>query len=160
MLEIIPTGLFSTDYGIFENGNILGVIYKKILSLKDKATFLLKEQKYSVSREGELSGHFLMLLHDTVIARAEKSGFLRDVFIIKYAEREFRLEGKFLSLRDKFFLFEGKKQIGSILQKSFFSRKMAFDIHADIPLEIKFFIIYLALVIKSRNSESAPAGGV
>lgn len=39
------------------------------------------------------------------------------------------------------------------------SRKMAFDVHIEIPLEIKFFIIYLALVTKSRNEESTLSGG-
>lgn len=160
MLEIKPAGLFSSDYGIFEDGNILGVIDKKILSLKEKATLLIKNQKYSVSREGILSGHFLMTSQGTVIARAEKAGFIRDVFVIKYDGRELRLEGKSLSLRDKFFLFEGTGQIGSLFQKSLFSRKMVFDVQVEIPLEIKLFIIYLALVIKSRNSESAPGGGV
>lgn len=120
MLEIVPEGIFSPDYGVFENKNVVAVVQNKAFSLHNKGTLLLNDKKFFVYREGIISGAFLMETEDNrTIARAEKPGFARDMFIIKFDNRELTLKSKIFSLSGKYYIYESEVQTGEISQLVF-----------------------------------------
>jgi hypothetical protein len=63
------------------------------------------------------------------------------------------------ALRRAFILLEGSREIGAISPEGIFSRRAAVDLPEEMPLPVKIFITWLAVILWKRASGGAGAVG-
>lgn len=155
MYAIVPKNLLATEYDIFYGANLVAHIKKPAVSVKDKCSIIIGDNQFYFTRQGVVSGDWILETHHITVASAVKPSAFNDTFLIHFDNGELTLKAKLLSLKNECILFEKDQQIGNILQANFFSRKLHFTVNKDIPLEVIVFIVCIVLVIIDRKSASA-----
>jgi hypothetical protein len=109
--------------------------------------------KYKVYREGLLSGAFILESAGSVVARAEKPSAFRRLFTIDHAGRQYTLRAAGIFGRVFAFL-EGPREIGAIFPEGIFTRRVKVDLPERLPLPVRVFIIWLAIILWRRQADS------
>jgi hypothetical protein len=148
MLQVAPTHWFSSDFTVRQASR--RVVDADVSCWCEKAVLTIEGVRYEVYREGWMSRAFVLEQNAAIIARAEKpSAFFRR-YLLRYADRTYTLEAA-SSFRRKFILLDGSQQIGSIAPISAFTREAAADLPDTLPLHLRAFIIWLAMMQWRRD---------
>jgi hypothetical protein len=148
MLELIPKSIFSNSFDFHAaDGSIIEI---GVSQWRDRAHFTLDGIKYSLYREGEWRGDFVLEREGAVFARAKKRGLLRDTFEIDLAGKPFTLKKKSIIGR-RFLVISGEKQVGEVFRKGLWSRRTYLDLPKDWPVALQLFVFWLALIIWIRE---------
>jgi hypothetical protein len=107
---------------------------------------------YDVYREGLMRGAFILELNGTKLATAEKPSALARLFKVEHASRTYTWEGKVF--RRSFLLRENERTVGSITPAAMFTRKATAELPDDLPLPVKIFLVWLALIMWKRQADS------
>lgn len=150
MLKLIPKNWFSWNFTAFDESHAIADI--DISSWREKATLTIQDNEYSVYREGLMSGDFILESAGAELARAEKPSAFRRCFVMKHAGRSYTLRATSAFTR-QFKLFDDVREIGSISRERIFSRRATIDLPNDIPLPVKIFITWLAVILWKRESD-------
>ncbi len=158
-LEAIPTGLFSTEYDVRENGASIGRVGYRPLTLREHGTVTTAGRELSVSREGVLRANYLLCAAGgSVRARAEKQGFAREAYRVTFDGLELFLRKKVFALRAGFVLSDASGEIGLISRESLLSRRMTVELAAPaagMARELILFLIWVALMIHRRDAAAS-----
>jgi hypothetical protein len=138
MLEAIPTNIFSSNFRLQQNDNLLGEVEASIW--RDRAVLEIGEGTYQLYREGQFSGDFVLEHNGNVVARARKPSLFRN---------------QFAPLSRRFGLFDGERQLGSVYPLGIFTRRSNIDLPSDWPLPIRAFVFWLAFIIWKRQNAAA-----
>ena len=103
-----------------------------------------------------MSGHFILESLGSVMARAEKLSAFRRSFTIHHEDRRYTLRAKAI-FRRTFLLLEGDREVGSLSPEGLFTRRATVDLPQALPLPVKVFIIWLAVILWKRESDSSAA---
>lgn len=152
MLEAIPKGIFSYDFDLQQQNQLVGEVDTSLW--REKARLELEDGPYLLYREGHFSGDFVLEHNGTVVARATKPSALFNTFEVDLSDRRLVLR-KLSAWNRRFGLFEGDKQIGSIYPLGLFTRRTNIDLPGDWPLPIRGFLFWLALIIWKRQNQAA-----
>lgn len=152
MYTIVPVNLMATRYDVFFKEEHIATIVQPAVSIKDRASVIMKGHEYSLSRQGVVSGDWKFELDNTVIATASKPNFMKDEFIISFDSHTMMIKSKFMSLKNQFLIYEGALVIGRIAQAGFFSRKIECTVPDDVPSVVVMFLICLVLIAIDRRS--------
>lgn len=148
MLELKPKSIFSNSFQFpARNGSTIEIA---VSQWRDRANFKLDGVNYSLYREGEFRGDFILRRGTVEYARAKKRGLLRDTFDMDLAGKPFTLKKKSIVGRH-FFILDGERQVGAIFRKGMWSRRTYVDLPRDWPLAIQLYVFWLALVIWIRE---------
>jgi hypothetical protein len=152
MLEAIPTNIFSSNFRLQQNDNLLGEVEASIW--RDRAVLEIGEGTYQFYREGQFSGDFVLEHNGNVVARARKPSLFRNQFEVELPNQLLLLR-KLAPLSRRFGLFDGERQLGSVYPLGIFTRRSNIDLPSDWPLPIRAFVFWLAFIIWKRQNAAA-----
>lgn len=156
MLTVIPKSWFSWDFTLMEGSRAVADI--DVSRWREKGMLTVDGIDYMVYRKGFMSGTFILELDGTELARAEKPNAFHRAFRIEYADKQYTVRAKSV-FRRGFLLLDGDREIGTLLPKGVFSRQATAEFPEEIPLRVKVFIIWLAVILWRRESNSGAATG-
>lgn len=156
MLTAVPQHWFSWDFTVMEGS--LAVAEIDVSWWREKGILTVQGVDYRVYREGLMSGAFILESSGSVLARAEKPSAFRRSFIIDHGDRQYMLRATSAFGRT-FLLLYGNREIGSLSPEGVFTRRTSVDLPAELLLPVRVFIIWLAVILWKRDSDSAAAAG-
>ena len=152
MLKAIPKRWFSWDFTVMEGSQPVADI--DVSWWREKGLLTVHGTDYTVYREGLMSGAFILELDGTVLARAEKPSTFHRAFLIEHAGKQYTLRAK-SAFRRAFLLLDGSREIGALSPEGIFTRRATVEFPEELPLPAKVFIIWLAVILWKRDSDSA-----
>jgi len=152
MLEAIPKSIFSYNFDLQQQNQLLGEVDTSLW--REKGRLELEDGTYHLYREGHFSGDFVLEHNGSVIARAAKPSALYNTFKVDLPDRQVVLR-KLSAWNRRFGVFDGEKQVGSIYPLGLFTRRTNIDLPSDLPLPIRGFLFWLALIIWKRQNQAA-----
>jgi hypothetical protein len=152
VLEVKPRSwLSSRDYGIVQNGASLGEIHCAWAREQGKIT--IGDRSYTASREGLTSGAFFLEANGTRLVSADKPSALHRSFTLQVGGKAYMLKAASAFGRT-FVLTDGDRDVGSIAPRGLFGRKARADLPDDLALEVKAFLIWLAILMWKRQAKA------
>lgn len=155
ILYAVPKSWFSRNYDIMEKPRQVAEL--DMSWWREQGWLAIEGVSYKICRERLMSGAFILETAGTSVARAEKPNPLFRQFLIESEGRRLWLKAKSVFSRE-FALFEGSNQIGRVVPSGFLTRRAEAYLPDEFPLPVKIFILWLALILWNRESESASAG--
>jgi hypothetical protein len=152
MLEAIPANLFSTNFRLQQQNELLGEVDTS--AWREKGRLELEEGTYELYREGKFSGDFLLERNGNVVARATKPSAFQCRFDVLLPNRTLTLRKLSIWSR-RFGVFEGEKQIGSVYPVGIFSRRSNIDLPSDWPVAARAFVFWLVFLMWRRQQQAA-----
>lgn len=157
MLTAIPKSWFSKNYRVMDGA--LQVAEIDMSWWREEGRLVVEGAFYKACREKLMSGAFILETDNGLaLARAEKPGALRRRFHIEYGDRKYVFQAKSVWGRE-FILFDGQNEIGSVAPEGLLTRRAAVKLPDELPLPVKIFILWLAIILWERESDSGPAAG-
>jgi len=156
MLTVIPKSWFSWNFTVMDGSRAIADI--DVSWWREKGLLTVDGIDYNIYREGLMNGTFILELSGAVLARAEKLNVFHRTFLIEYAGKQYTLRAKSALLRE-FSLSDGDREIGTLSTKGVFTRRATVEFPEEIPLQAKVFIIWLAVILWKRESDSSAASG-
>jgi hypothetical protein len=156
MLTAIPKGWFSKNYRVMDGA--LQVADLNVSRWREQGELTVEGFSYQVYREKLMSGAFVLEAAGTALARAEKPSAFHRRFLIEYGDRKYVFQAKSVWGR-KFTLFDGQNEIGSVAPEGLLTRRAAVTLPDELALPVQVFILWLAIILWERESDSGPAAG-
>jgi hypothetical protein len=156
MLTAIPKGWFSKNYRVMDGALQLADL--NISRWREQGELTVEGFSYQVYREKLMSGAFILEVAGTALARAEKPSAFHRRFHIEYGDRKYVFQAKSVWGRE-FTLFDGHNEIGSVAPEGLLTRRAAVNLPDELALPVKVFILWLAIILWKRESDSGPAAG-
>jgi hypothetical protein len=154
MLQIVPTRWFSWDFTVSRGSQPVAAI--DMSCWRERGELTVEGRRFRVSREGLLSGAFRLESGDEVVARATKPSILRRSFVVRHGSKTYTLRPR-SAWRRSFVLLDGDREVGTIAPTSAWTRRASADLPADVPAPVQMFLIWLAVLLWKRESESVAA---
>lgn len=156
MMEAIPENWFSWNFAVMEGTKRIADL--DISSWREKGQLEVSGISFEIYREGLARGAFLLETNGSELAIAEKPGAFHRMFQIHHEDKQYTLRAKSAFSR-KMLLFMGSREIGSMSPQGLFTRKMVVDLPEKLPLPVRVFIIWLAMLLWKRDFEAGGTGG-
>ena len=145
-----PAGWLSWDFSVVaEGGGSLADV--TVDWLADAGRFTLAGVPYTMSREGILSGDFLLRREAAVLAAATKESAFRRQFRIRGEGRELTLAAAG-PLTNRFVLIEADAEVGSIAPDRWLSWHSAADLPDSLSPPFRVFLLWLAYLMWRREA--------
>lgn len=154
MLKAKPQGWNSYDYEITADGEWLADL--ETSSWRDKGDILIEGQNYQLSREGMMTGSYMMEAGADLFAQATKISVFKSAFDIQFSDANYVLK-KRSSIRSEMNLYHNNVRVGCIRREGLMTRTALIDLPDDLPLAAKIFIFWLTLI--TWRKEGAAVGG-
>ncbi len=125
--------------------------------MRDEAIISTPDRAFTARRERVFrAGAVLESSEGVLRASAEREGFWREDYRIRFEGTTFSLRQKRMSWRGLFLISNESGEIGSIRLERLFSRRMVVEFTADAPppLEISEFLVWLVLMAYRRQASS------
>ena len=151
-LNIAPTNWYSEVFKVSDESRPVADV--ALSWWRDKGELAIGGATYRARREAPLSRAFVLEGPDGVLMRAEGRGFFRPAFAIRHAGRDYTLRPKSI-FRRAFVLSDGAREVGALAPRNPFTRKAAVDLPPELPLPLRMFVVWLAVMSWRR----AAAGG-
>ena len=120
---------------------------------REKGALTIQGVDHSVYRERPMSGDFILESAGSILARARKPSAFRRFFNVEHAGRQYTLRAP-SAFRRAFIVLDGDLGIGSISPDGLFTRRASVDLPENIPLAVRIFIVWLAVILWKRESDS------
>ena len=151
MLTAVPTRWFSWEFTVNDGPRTVATI--DVSWWLEQGTLTVAGIEHRVYREGLLSGSFILEAAGSVVARATKPSAFRRAFAIDHGGRRYALQATAM-LRRRMELLDGNRAIGSLSPQGVFTRRADVDLPTDLPLAVRVFVIWLAVILWKRESDS------
>ena len=157
MLRAMPDGWFSYDFTVFDRSET-PVARADLANWRETAKLEVGGTRYEARRKGWASKEFVLETEDgRVVAVAEKPSAWKDRFVFEHGGNRYEMK-KESAWRSAFVLSrDGVGLVGSIRRKGFFKREWMVDVPEELPLEVRVFIVWLAVILWKREASSAAA---
>ena len=154
MLQLEPTRWFSWAFTVADDGRPLGTLE---VSWRERGQVHVAGQTFAVVRKGFASSEFRLESGGTVVATATKPSVFRREFAITFSGRTLRLRprsawGRALALH------EGEREVGDVRRRAW-SRRATATVPETLPLPVRFFVLWLAVLIWKRDDDASAATG-
>ena len=151
MLTATPKRWFSWDFTIEEGDRPVASI--DVSNWRERGTLTVDGVDHRVYREGMLTGDFILEAAGTVVARAQKPSAFRRAFLIEHHGRRYSLQTT-STLTGRMALREGDRTLGSLSRRSLFTRRADIDLPPGLPLAVRVFVVWLAVILWRRDSDA------
>ena len=156
MLELEPTRLFSWAFTVADDGKPLGTL--DISAWRERGDVTAAGQTFTVVRKGFVSSDFRLESRGTILATATKPSVFGREFAVTFSGRTLRLQprspwGRALAL------LEGEREVGDVRPRRIWSRRATATLPDTLPLSVRFFVLWLAVLIWKRDDDAAAATG-
>jgi hypothetical protein len=151
MLRAIPGGWLSHDFTVLENDQPVASVRFAWFSGTGELT--IENTTFTVRQSHPEYGFFVLEGHGGVIARARG---VRTLFnhacTIEYGGRRYQIEDRSV-LRRRLVVREGVQSVGYVEPERMFTRKVRACIPETLPLEVRIFILTLAIYLWTDQKE-------
>lgn len=151
MMTAVPRRWFSWDFTVNDGPRSVATI--DVSWWREHGTLTVAGVDHRVYRERMLSGDFILEAAGSVVARARKPSAFRRAFAIEHSGRRYSLQAASV-LRRRMVLLEGDRNVGSLSPQSVFTRRADVDLPPDLPLAVRVFVIWLAVILWKRESDA------
>ncbi|MHC4079355.1 MAG: hypothetical protein ACYST0_13045 [Planctomycetota bacterium] len=151
-MKAIPKRWYSWGYTIEDGARTVADI--DVAMCSGRAAFKIEGSVYVAYREGVLRGAYILEQRGSTVARAEKTSAFRREFLVEHADQHYTLRPR-SALGRSFLLMNGARQVGSIIVEGLFSRRVAMDLPAELPLPVKVFVLWLVILTWRRAAAAA-----
>jgi hypothetical protein len=151
MLTAAPKNCFSWDFIVTDGSRSVATI--DVSWWREHGTLTVGGVDHHVYREGMLSGDFVLQAAGVEVARATKPSAFRHVFVVEHAGRRHTLRRASM-LGRRMLLLAGDRPIGSLSPQGWFTRRAEVDLPSDLPLAVRVFVIWLAVILWKRESDA------
>jgi hypothetical protein len=152
MLRIVPHRWFSWDFTVSQGSQAVAEI--DISWWRERGELTVQGARFRVSRQGMMSGDFLLESDRGVVARATKPSVMRRLFVVQHEAKTYTLRARSV-LGRSFVLLDAEREVGTIAPAGVWSRRADVDLPAEIPLPVQVFLIWLAVLMWKREADSA-----
>jgi hypothetical protein len=142
------TNWLSRDFLLEDEGKFVGAIDGSVW--REQATAILGTTTYALYREGVLRGSYIIERARQVIAYAHKTDVFRARFEVASGNQTFVLR-KTSVWRQTFEVSRDGEQIGIIKPVGIFKRRGILDGAPSISLEVRVFLVWIALMMWRRQ---------
>jgi|GEM_PF-1088804 hypothetical protein len=147
MLTAEPRGL-SSDYEVRDDdGRRVGDVC--LSTWLARGRIRVGDASYRVRRDGGFFGSISLCGPDGLSARAVPLRAFSRAFLIRFGERSFVLRSPSAWFRE-IRLLEEDQVIGTAVPEGVWSSRAHFDLPAALPVELRLFVIWLALLAWGR----------
>jgi len=151
VLKLVPKHWFSWDFAVLDDRGIVADI--DISWWREKGVPTVQGASHPVYRERLMSGDFILESAGSILARARKPSAFRRCFKVEHAGRQYTVRAQ-SAFRRTFVVLDGDIGIGSISPDGIFTRRASVDLPEDMPLPMRVFIVWLAVILWKRASDS------
>ena len=151
-MTIVPSHWYSSGFSVVNHDRTLATV--DISSWRERGDITVGDVTHHVYREHVCSGDFIIERAGTVLARASKPSSLTSTVVLHYNGRDYTLR-KASIWRREFVIEDDERQIGSIAPTSMWSRRAVADLPDEWPEAIKFFTMWLAMIMWRREQAAA-----
>jgi hypothetical protein len=151
VIKIMPKNWFSWNFSIYENNQEYTEL--NISTFREKGEFSIGTNNYTVFRKGLLHTEIFLENSGNTIATAYKTSAFKRSFNISYNSENYNLDAS-SAFRRSFIISKENQVIGKIKAISAFTRRAKVDFYAELPVELKTFIIWLTLLLWKREDDS------
>ena len=155
MLEAIPKSWFSWNFKISEDSKKIADL--DMSSWREKGELRIDGVSYVVFRKGILSPTIVLEKNNAELAKATRSSIFRHSFLLVMEGKQYTLEKRSFFGRS-IILKNDLGEIGSVSPRGFLSRRAHVDLPENIELPIRIFVIWLALLLWKRDSDTSAGG--
>jgi hypothetical protein len=152
MLRIVPQRWFSWDFTVSQGSELVAEI--DISWWRERGELTVQGATFSVSRQGMMSGDFLLESDRGVLARATKPSMMRRLFLVQHDATTWTLRPRSV-LGRTFVLLDGEREVGRITPAGLWSRRANVDLPARVPLPVQVFLIWLTVLMWKREADAA-----
>lgn len=153
MLTAIPAGWLSRSCAVVDDSHRqVGEIE---MSWRERGLLTIGGATYSIARDG-WGGPFVLEQAGAIIARATKAPFRR-AFTIEHAGATFTLSAPFFS-RSFILRSNSSTPVGVVRPAGLFTRRAEIDAPDDVPLDLRLFAAWLAMVMWRRAARAVGGG--
>jgi hypothetical protein len=152
MLRIVPQRWFSWDFTVSQGSELVAEI--DISWWRERGELAVQGESFSVSRQGMMSGDFLLESGRGVMARATKPSMMRRLFLVQHDATTWTLRPRSV-LGRTFVLLDGEREVGRITPAGLWSRRANVDLPARVPLPVQVFLIWLTVLMWKREADAA-----
>jgi hypothetical protein len=156
MLQLEPTRWFSWAFTVDDDGQPLGTL--DISAWRERGDVTVAGQRFSVLRKGFASSDFRLESNGTIVATATKPSVLRREFAVTFSGRTLRLRPRAAWSRT-LMLQEGEREVGGVTPRSLWSRRATATLPDTLPLPVRLFVLWLAVLVWKRDDDAASATG-
>ncbi len=155
MLRAVPNGWFSYDFTVFDRSGT-PVARADLANWRETAKLEVGATRYEAHRKGWRSKEFVLEKEDgRVVAVAEKPSAWKDRFVFEHGGNRYELKKESVG-RSSFILWrDGVGLVGSVRRKGFFKREWAAEVPEELPLEVRVFVMWLAVILWKRAVSAA-----
>ena len=154
MLHVRPVSLLSESYTISAKKKGRALTTVSIRWFREAGSFSLDGQTFDLGREGWMGGDFFLSIGRRELASADKPSAWHRRFTVRADGTKYVLQARSAFSR-KFDLLRGRRKVGSIEPTSIWTRGATADLPAELPLELRVFMIWLALLLWKRARDSS-----
>lgn len=154
MLTAVPKRWFSWDFTVWDGDRSVASIDTSCW--REQGILTVDGVDHRVHRERILSGDFILETAGVVVARAQKPSAFRRAFAIEHHGRRYGLRATSM-FGGRMALLEGDRSVGSVSPQGIVTRRLDVDLPPDLPLAVKVFVIWLAVILWKRDSDAGAA---
>jgi hypothetical protein len=154
VLKLVPKHWFSWDFAVMDDHGIVADIDSSLWG--EKGVLTVRGTSYAVYRDRKMSGDFILESAGSVLARAQKPSAFRRYFNVEHTGRQYAVRAQ-SAFSSTFVVLEAGNGIGSISPDGIFTRRARIDRPEDMLLPLRIFMVWLAVILWKRASDSAIA---
>jgi hypothetical protein len=151
VLKLVPKHWFSWDFAVGDDRGIVAEI--DISWWREKGVLTVQDANHPVYRERLMSGDFILESAGSILARAQKPSAFRRCFNMEHESRQYTVRAP-AAFRRAFVVLDGAAEIGCISPDGLFTRRASIDLPEDMPLPVRIFIVWLAVILWKREADS------
>jgi hypothetical protein len=152
MLMAVPARWFSWDFAVLEGSQVIAAI--DVSWWREEGELAVQGRTFRVYREGLMRGAFVLESAGSVLARAEKPSAFRRAFVVEHGGRRYTFAAR-SPFQRAFELRDGSGAVGAIAPLGIFTRRARVDLPEDLPLAVRVFIVWLAVILWRRDANAA-----
>lgn len=154
MLQLEPKHWYSWDFTLSAAGSPVAQL--DISSWRERGELTVQGARYKVSKQGLVSGDFRLESPAGTVATATRDGLFRRRYQITFGAKTLTLKARSTWGRAMVVL-DGERAIGHVAPTGAFTRRAAADLPDTLPLPVRAFIVWLALLVWKREADAAGA---
>jgi hypothetical protein len=154
MLQLEPKHWYSWDFTVLAGSAALAQI--DFSTWRERGALTIQGQRYTVTKQGLLSGGFLLASPGGTVATAARESVFHRRYTIVAGAHTYTLQPRSTWGR-KMVVLEGGREVGAIEPRGIFTRRGTASLPDVVPLPVRVFLVWLALLLWKREADAAHA---
>ncbi len=158
LLRAIPKSWFSYDFAVSDaRGTLVGGA--DLSNWRERAELDIGGRRYQ-AHHGSWEKEFILIGEGgKKVVVAEKLSAWKERFSFEYDGHHYELRKESVWKGDLVLSQEGVGAVGYVRRKGMFKREWEAELPNELPVEVRVFIVWLAVLLARRSDSAAASGG-